>query len=320
MASKRMSKKSNESRPAGPAQRLGALLQQARQAAGLSLQSLSDQTKIQPRLLEALERGDLRDLPSPAHGRGFVRNVARACGAPEAQALALFDESLGLLRAAALPQPVAAPVPKAAAKPAEAKARSKQPRPDAGAGFWRLAAFAAVGVLLLVALLSLAWAHRPAAPSAARAVDAAALPGKPEGGPDAAPAPAVAKAAKPEGGQAQDSEELVLRAKKATWASLLLDGQALPLVALAHGEKRHFQVQARAVLLLGDASAVRLWWRGENLGYLGAKPGPLNGLVFERGMKWHKDSAQDLPQPEGAPVPEAADDSASAASDGALGD
>jgi cytoskeletal protein RodZ len=324
MARNKSSKKSNESRPAGPGQRLGALLKQAREAAGLSLQAVSDQTKIQPRLLEALERGDLRDLPSPAHGRGFVRNVARACSAPEAQALALFDESLGALRAAALPQPMAAPVPKAVAKPAAAKAKGKQPLPDARAGFWRLAAFVALGVLLLLGLLSLAWQRSAAAKAPAAAPSQSASLDKPSSPAIAASdkavgkVPASAESAALSG--AKGAEELVLRGKKATWVSLLVDGQALPLVALAHGEKRHFQVQARAVALLGDASAVRVWWRGENLGYLGSKPGPLNGLVFEHGMKWHKDSAQDLAQPEGAPAPDAADDSATAASDGALGD
>jgi transcriptional regulator with XRE-family HTH domain len=312
MARNRTSKKSGEGRPAGPAQRLGALLKQAREAAGLSLQALSDQTKIQPRLLEALERGDLRDLPSPAHGRGFVRNVARACGAAEAQALVLFDESLGALRAAALPQPV--PAPRAEAKPAPAKARRSQPLADARAGFWRLSAFAALGVLLLLGLLSLAWQRSMAAKPVALAPAPAAEPAVPA--PDNAPGKAERAALL----GAKGADELVLRAKKATWASLMVDGQALPLVALAHGEKRHFQVQARAVVLLGDASVVRVWWRGENLGYLGSKPGPLNGLVFEHGMKWHKDSAQALAQPEGAPAPEAADDSATAASDGALGD
>jgi len=316
MARNRTSKKSGESRPAGPAQRLGALLKQAREAAGLSVQALSDQTKIQPRLLEAMERGDLRDLPSPAHGRGFVRNVARACGAAEAQALALFDESLGLLRAAAMPQAMPSPEPKALPKPAPAKARQGKPLPDARAGFWRLAAFAALGVLILLGLLSLAWQRS----TAAKPLAAAPAAGLVKAGPDRdlALPPERAASAAPAG--AKGADELVLRAKKATWASLMVDGQALPLVALAHGEKRHFQVQARAVALLGDASVLRVWWRGENLGYLGAKPGPMNGLVFEHGMKWHKDSAQELAQPEGAPVPEAADDSATAASDGALGD
>jgi cytoskeletal protein RodZ len=293
---------------------LGALLKQARETAGLSLQALSGQTKIQLRLLEAMERGDLRELPSPAHGRGFVRNVAHACGAAEAEALALFDESLRALRAEAQPQPLTQAAPPAVARKEALPAGHPAAVGDARAGFGRLAALAAVGILLLVVLLSVARQHAFATkPAPALASQATAE--NPPSGPAAGQA---AEAATPAG--AKDAEDLVLRANRATWVSLVVDGEALPLVALAHGEKRHFQVRARAVALLADAGAVRVWWRGENLGYLGAKGSQANGLVFEHGMKWHKDSAQDLAQPEGAPAPEAADDSATSASDGALGD
>jgi cytoskeleton protein RodZ len=56
----------------------GAMLRAAREAAGLSIDALSQQLKLAPRQVRALEDGDYASLPGRTFVRGFVRNYARA--------------------------------------------------------------------------------------------------------------------------------------------------------------------------------------------------------------------------------------------------
>ncbi len=55
----------------------GALLREVRHARGLSLQELSDSSRISVRYLEAVEQDDYERLPSATFVRGYVREVAR---------------------------------------------------------------------------------------------------------------------------------------------------------------------------------------------------------------------------------------------------
>lgn len=56
---------------------LGSLLREAREAKGLSLVDVNEETKINPKYLEALEDGRYGDLPTEVHVRGYLRNYAR---------------------------------------------------------------------------------------------------------------------------------------------------------------------------------------------------------------------------------------------------
>lgn len=55
----------------------GAMLREAREAAGLSLDAVSQQLKLAPRQVQALEDGDFNLLPGRTFVRGFARNYAR---------------------------------------------------------------------------------------------------------------------------------------------------------------------------------------------------------------------------------------------------
>lgn len=73
-----------ESPPIAPAEPVpdsgsaGAMLRAARESAGLSIDALSQQLKLSPRQVKALEDGDYASLPGRTFVRGFVRNYARA--------------------------------------------------------------------------------------------------------------------------------------------------------------------------------------------------------------------------------------------------
>ena len=60
-----------------PAPTAGMILQQAREAAGLTIDDVALQLKLAPRQVVAIERDDFANLPGRTFIRGFVRNYAR---------------------------------------------------------------------------------------------------------------------------------------------------------------------------------------------------------------------------------------------------
>ena len=58
----------------------GERLRAERERIGITLETMSAQTKVNLRHLEALERGDYRVLPGGVFRRGFVRAYLKAVG------------------------------------------------------------------------------------------------------------------------------------------------------------------------------------------------------------------------------------------------
>ncbi|MFZ0546581.1 MAG: RodZ domain-containing protein [Candidatus Promineifilaceae bacterium] len=56
---------------------LGNILREAREAKGLTLSEVQDQTRINTKFLAAMENGQYNLLPTPVHVRGYLRNYAR---------------------------------------------------------------------------------------------------------------------------------------------------------------------------------------------------------------------------------------------------
>lgn len=70
--------------------RVGQKLYFARVNKSLSLEDIATATKIRPRFLAAIEKGEYDKLPSPAYAQGFVRNYASFLGLSQRETLALF--------------------------------------------------------------------------------------------------------------------------------------------------------------------------------------------------------------------------------------
>ena len=69
---------------------LGETLQKARQARGVTLEEVSQETRISRRYLEALENENFGLLPAPVYARGFLRIYARFLGLEPAELMPLF--------------------------------------------------------------------------------------------------------------------------------------------------------------------------------------------------------------------------------------
>jgi hypothetical protein len=282
-----------------PENQLAALLKEARQALRMSPEALAQRTKIQPRFIEIMEQGRFRDLPSPAHGRGFVVSACKAMGANEALALQLWSQigSVSGARKAAelLPEVMramdkpSAPVLKAPAPPANAVAIKRD-----SVSLGRVLLVFSLAMLALAGVASSIWQAR---------VQRQALSQKlaVNSGTAASESQALTHTVK-SGQGALVSDELVLKGIKDSWVVMEVDGQAFPKVFIRRGEKQTLQVQQRAVLLLSDAGLVRVWWRKQPLGVLGPKSVALNGLVFERGQRWRRDSKYNLALSDGEAI------------------
>ena len=68
----------------------GQKFQETRLQKQLTLEDVSQNTKIKVSFLEAIEKGEYDKLPSIAYAQGFVRNYARFLNMPEKETLALF--------------------------------------------------------------------------------------------------------------------------------------------------------------------------------------------------------------------------------------
>jgi hypothetical protein len=262
----------------------------------------------------------------------LVRRVL-AASAPTGDAPRSFDSPAPAPLEAAKPLRPASPVPAAPSGPAPrlavdgpalAVAADEAPARGLAAASARLrglpltallAILAVAGALSYGASLGLErWKARSAAragqldnegldPVTGKALAPAAEPkaasaSAPDAQASAQPAAADAKA---QAAPAPAPLELALRARRDCWLVLEIDGKRLPTVTLHDGDKLRWNVQDKAKLLAGNVGALRVWWHGDNLGYMGELGVRANALVFERGHGPKFDKAQALPLPSGVP-------------------
>lgn len=74
---------------------LGQRLKERREALGLTIEDVAKETRIKPRFIEALEKGDYGLLPGDIFARGFIRNYASFLGLDPEEMLKLYSEEKG---------------------------------------------------------------------------------------------------------------------------------------------------------------------------------------------------------------------------------
>jgi len=188
----------------------GQRLRQAREASGLTLEEIATSTRIPTRHLESLEAGDFSRLPAPTYTIGFAKNFAAAVGLDRAEIGDQLRTEMGGSRPAMTTPEVFEPADPARAMP-----------------IWLIVA--AIGALLLFALLYNWWSNRELQPADEEVVAenvAATAP------PPAAVAP-------------QGQGPVVITATEAAWVEIKDGGALLKQGELAPGEA--FQVPATAL-------------------------------------------------------------------------
>jgi cytoskeleton protein RodZ len=124
---------------------IGSRLRAAREAKGLSLGQLADQTRVRTSALEAIEAGDFERLPEPIYVQSYLRAFAQAVGVPVDPVLEAFRRASPSL-------------PPASAVAAAVSRRTIETRPSGGISMGGialgLAALALVAGYLFVSLRS----------------------------------------------------------------------------------------------------------------------------------------------------------------------
>lgn len=69
----------------------GAMLREARERAGMSLEDVAGITKIRPSILASMEEDDFSHCGGDVYARGQIRSVAQAVGLDGAVAVEAYD-------------------------------------------------------------------------------------------------------------------------------------------------------------------------------------------------------------------------------------
>jgi cytoskeleton protein RodZ len=264
---------------------LGARFREAREARGITLSEASTSTRILLRYLQALEEGDLNQLPGDVYARGFIRNYAQFLNLPADELILLYRRERG------------APTDRIQVVPAAVPPRTQSCLiPSAFVSFFAILVM--LGVLYLV--LQATGLMQPnnsvaLGPTATRAVPTATqFPTatlQPSGTPlsplPPAPTPTLDPAVPlpppspdPNASSSPNpSAPLVVEVRIApnasggSWMDVRVDGRSDYTGTLLANASKTFQAQKEVSLFVGDASVVELIVNGQNRGLMGSVRG-----------------------------------------------
>lgn len=273
----------------GPAMgAFGDRLRREREMRGITLDEITESTKISRRHLEALEGEHFDQLPGGVFNKGFVRAYARFLGIDGDQAVADYS-------AASNEQPE--PEDKFPLEIHQEPNRDLNPRRSQLPLAFAIAAL--VGVLVGYAFWVKSRPHtnESAAASTQQAPPAAATTGPPVNN---APAPAAPPAiettaasspsqpvqAAPEKPVKPEKVFVVqVKAKEDSWVSIVADGKSVMERVLSADKKKKIKAGKTLILRTGNAGGIEVTFNGVSLGSLGNENEPrtltfnANGLV-----------------------------------------
>lgn len=243
---------------------IGEKLREERLRLGFSIEQISETTKINPSLLEAIEANELERLPGAFFTRSFIRQYAHALGIdaaelePELERIAAAEDALTreseFEREAISVPPVDSGI-----------GRSRTPR-SLGA----LATF----VLILAACsgLYILWQRSRQAPPPETAAAPQIQQVHAEPGPAVTPAVEQPQAPAPPPAEPQLSPVKVqIRARAPSWVRLAADGHLVFSGTLQTDETRAVEAQQLIELRTGNAAGLEVIWNGKPAGPLGAE-------------------------------------------------
>jgi len=237
----------------------GERLRREREMRSITLEEISESTKISRRHLEALEHEDFNQLPGGIFNKGFVRAYARYLGIDEDQAVADYV-------AAANEQP--APENQF---PLEVR---EQPRPDLNPHRSLLplafAVAALAGVLTGYALWLKSKPHTTQAAVNPAPVPAASVPPVTTTTSMAAD-PVVVQPAPVNQQVAGSRFVVVVKANQDSWVSITADGKSAMQKTLRAGKQKVVKAGKLVVLQTRNAGGLDVSYNGKPLGALGSE-------------------------------------------------
>jgi cytoskeleton protein RodZ len=250
---------------------VGRALQQARIAAGLTVDDVSSATRVRVAIVHAIEADDFAPCGGDVYARGHIRTLAKAVHLDPAPLIAQFDAEHG-----------GRPAPTPAAPLFEAE----RIRPERRGPNWTAAMVAAIVVVIgFVGFTAFKGgggddAKQSVAEGPAPSTSKPVSPTPKESKPDTTPGPSdSAIAAAP-----QDKVTVQVSAVNGrSWISakdhngrMLFDG------LLKKGESKTFQDNSKINLILGDAGAIQLYVNGKKIEDQ-FRPGAVERLTYTKG-------------------------------------
>ncbi len=244
----------------------GERLKREREMRSVTLEEISEATKIGTRSLRALEQEDFDQLPGGIFNKGFVRAYARYLGLDEDQAVADYLAALGEAIAAGKvtrQEPTAAP----AVLERNLLISDLEGRPPLRLPLRGLA----ILVLLALAVFG-GWRYyaRHGLPRLWH-VRAATTPPRPP----APPSPKLQTAIP----GAEDGFVVRVKAKRNSWVSITADGQLVMEGTLVGASEKAIRAQRSVVVKAGNAAAIELFHNNKPVPPLG-KAGEVKTVEF----------------------------------------
>ncbi|MFJ7049797.1 helix-turn-helix domain-containing protein [Streptomyces sp. NPDC101112] len=252
---------------------IGHALRQARIDAGLTVDDVSNATRVRIAIVHAIERDDFAPCGGDVYARGHIRSVARAVRIDPAPLLAQYDEAHG-----------GRPAPTPAAPLFEAE----RIRPERRGPNWTAAMVAAiVAVIGFVGFTAFdggqddgasSQAVEGSTPTAGKSPSPTPKADKPEADPKPEPSDSAIAAA--------PRDKVTVRVTASNGRSWISakdhSGQLLWDGLLQQGQSKTFQDSSKIDLVLGDAGAVQLYVNGKKIKDE-FRPGQVERLTYTKG-------------------------------------
>ncbi len=241
---------------------LGERLRARRHELGLTIDEISQRTRIRPSILEALEADEPGPLP-PVYMRQFARRYAEFVGIPEEELQQLLAQRFG--------RSVGPPVVPSNQQVSRRKAVEQR--------LHVVNALLYGGLVGAVIAVGYYFFLRPK-PEEVRQVTAPEVFVQPANT-AAADAEQVHRAV-----VGDTIWQLRARARDTVWLSIIVDGKQSEQFILEPGQERQWSVRRIAVLSVGNAGGVELWRNGEALPPLGPRGSVVRSVRISADSLW----------------------------------
>ncbi len=248
----------------------GSYLRQERELRGITLEEISQETRVNLRYLKALEAESYHQLPPKPFVKGFLDAYSKFLGMDTHEVRLRYEQVL-----------LEENQWREAGEKTGADAVTVS-RPSKNQQHWKNWVIYIGLALAVTSFFSVQWFldstdHGEVMEPALPALDQKPVPAV---GADLA-GPALQATGPPPAPAGAAAIRVLVRAEEATWVSAAADGGEETKWTVQAGEHRELTARERIVLSLGDAGAVKLTVNGRELGFVGLKGEVKKGLLFK---------------------------------------